>query len=157
MVRPGSLIAPVRRSVHVPVTPDIAFARFTAEIGQWWPAATHSVGQGQVAAVVLEPGEGGRLYERLEDGTEHNWGWIRAWEPPHRVVMSWHPGSEGVVETELEVRFVADAGGTKVSLEHRGWEVLADQAQTVRDGYESGWASVLAAYTASLGTAPDTP
>jgi hypothetical protein len=43
---------------------------------------------------------------------------------------------------------VATNGGTRVELEHRGWEILGDKAQQVRAGYETGWVPVLDRYVA---------
>jgi len=39
-----------------------------------------------------------------------------------RFVLAWKPHSRPVPPTEVEVRFVPDGEGTRVELEHRGWE-----------------------------------
>lgn len=44
---------PIRKTVTVPVTPQCAFELFTARIGEWWPLATHSVGEDQAMGVVF--------------------------------------------------------------------------------------------------------
>lgn len=36
--------------------------------------------------------QGGRVTERLRDGSEAVWGALLVWEPPDRLVMTWHPG-----------------------------------------------------------------
>jgi hypothetical protein len=41
------------------------------------------------------------------------------------------------------VRFLPEAGGTRVELTHTGWEALGDLAADYRTGYESGWVGVL--------------
>ena len=42
--------------------------------------------------------------------------------------------------TELEVRFSRGGDGTRVDLEHRGWEIFGGaRAQETRDNYDNGW------------------
>jgi uncharacterized protein YndB with AHSA1/START domain len=74
-------------------------------------------------------------------------GAILAWDPPARFVMSWYPAHDPAEATELEVQFAAEGDGTRVDLDHRGWEILAGRAQEVRNGYNSGWGEVLGHYT----------
>ena len=60
----------VRKSVTVGWAPEEAFRRFTAEINDWWPTETHSVGQDASVQLMFETNEGGRIYERTADGVE---------------------------------------------------------------------------------------
>jgi uncharacterized protein YndB with AHSA1/START domain len=146
MTMSDSAIEPVRRSVGVRCSPVEAFRLFTDGIDTWWPLATHSVGQAKAVGCVFEGRDGGRIYETLEDGTLHLWGTVTAWEPPSRLVFSWHPGRDASTAQEVELRFLDDGGGTRVELEHRGWETLGARAGEVRDGYDSGWVPVLSRY-----------
>ena len=142
----------IRRSVKVNRSVEDAFALFTDGIATWWPLESHSVGSGRegvtAETAVLEGREGGRLYERMSDSAEASWGTVAAWEPPHRLVISWHVNPTRGAPTEVEVRFAADGDGTRVDLEHRGWERLGAEAEEARSGYasESGWEAVLARY-----------
>jgi uncharacterized protein YndB with AHSA1/START domain len=137
----------VRRSVTVARKPDDAFRLFTEGIATWWPLESHSIGKDGAApeTVVMEAREGGRLYERMADGDEAHWGTILAWEPPDRVVISWElrPGRPA---TEVEIRFAPDGEGTRVELQHRGWERLGEQGEEARAGYHTGWEYVLGRY-----------
>lgn len=135
--------APVRHSVIVEIPPDEAFQLFTAGIASWWPRRTHSVSQERATDVILEPRVGGSLFEVREDGATFPWGKVIAWSPPARLVLSWHPGREPEVAQEVEVRFTAADGGTRVDLEHRNWSRLGEKAAEVRDLYAGGWAGVL--------------
>jgi uncharacterized protein YndB with AHSA1/START domain len=138
-------LAPVVRRTVVHCGIEHAWHVFTDEIGAWWPVGLgHAVGSAdQVASVSIEPQLGGRVREHWHDGTEHVWAEVMAWEPPERLVLGWHPGSEGPA-TEVEVRFVEERGGfTRVVLEHRGWEVLGESASATRHAYEEGWLPVL--------------
>lgn len=134
----------IRKSVTVPLPVEKAFRLFTDGVNSWWPVATHSIGHEDVENVTFDP-DGKRVYERLADGTEHDWADIDAWEPPNRFLLAWRVNPEKI-GTEVEVRFSADGDETRVDLEHRGWERLGDQAAEARKGYSDGWKSVLAEY-----------
>lgn len=143
---------PVLKTVTVSRPVEEAFRVFTAELGTWWPLRQYSVDPDRAEDAVLEPGVGGRLYERGPDGRAE-WGEVLAWDPPARVVFSWHPGRGPEEATEVEVRFTASEGGTLVELEHRGWEILGERAAGVRSSYEQGWRGVLDLYAKHLQTA----
>lgn len=145
----GTTVEPVRRTVDVRCAPAEAFRLFTDEIDTWWPLTTHSVGQAKATGCVFESRLGGRIYETHDNGALHLWGTVTAWEPPHRVVFSWHPGRDASTAQEVELRFTDTGGGTRVELEHRGWEILGERAAKLRDSYDSGWAAVLALFTES--------
>ena len=97
---------------------------------------------------MFEPREGGHVYDRGVDGSECRWARVLAYDPPHRVVISWDISPQWQLETDLErtseveVRFVAESTErTRVELEHQnlarhdaGWE-------GVREGVagEEGW------------------
>ncbi|MGB2953700.1 MAG: SRPBCC family protein [Gaiellaceae bacterium] len=138
-----STIEPVRRVVTVKRTPEEAFRLFTEEIGTWWPVQAHSAGEPKPEAVMLEPRDGGLIYERLAGGEIAAWGHVLAWEPPHRLVLEWQPNPNAAAATEVEVRFTAEANGTRVELEHRGWERLGERAALARMEYDLGWDGVL--------------
>src|SRR4051794_40483160 len=119
---------PVRARTTVHCAPEVAFAAFTERFAEWWPVAGHSVGEDRVATVVFEGRAGGRLFERWHDGHEADWGEVVAWEPPVRIVFTWRPNPTDAA-TEVEVRFSALEGAlTRIELEHRGWEALAEGA-----------------------------
>jgi uncharacterized protein YndB with AHSA1/START domain len=145
-------IPAVRRSVVVKRSVEDAFRIFTDGIASWWPLDTHSIArdrEGVVAeTVVLEGREGGRLFERMSDGTDGYWGTITAWDPPRRLVVSWHVNPDAPAPTEIEVRFAPEDDGTRVDLEHRGWERLGAEGPSTRDNYQRGWEGPLASFAA---------
>lgn len=151
MTQDRMTLEPVRVAVTVPLAPEEAFRLFTEGIAGWWPTASHSVFEGDAASVTFESGVGGRIYEAHRDGREWEWGRVLAWDPPHRVVFSWQPSPSRSIETEVEVRFQELDEGTRVELEHRGWERLGDEASEVRGDYDEGWGVVLGAYQAAGG------
>lgn len=134
----------VRTSVTVPLTPADAFRLFTAQTVSWWPLATHSVYEAAATGVVIEPWVGGRVYETTDDGRAADWGIVSAWEPGERFAMSWHPGSDQALATQVDVRFSRTPdGGTTVDLVHTGWEVRGADAPEIAAGYDTGWRLVL--------------
>lgn len=137
-------LEPVRKSVRVPGSVHDVFRLFTQGIGRWWPLAEHSLSQERARGCAIEPRPGGGVYEIRDDGERYAWGHVLIWEPPRRFVMTWHPGQDADTAQEVEVRFLPEDDGTRVELEHRGWQKLGAQAKEAHDGYESGWPGVLA-------------
>ena len=86
---PAGMIEPLRMSFEVGCSAEHAFATWTSDISSWWPE-DHTVTAEAGLEVVLEPGVGGRIYERTRAGAEHDWGQVTAWEPPARLGYLWH-------------------------------------------------------------------
>jgi uncharacterized protein YndB with AHSA1/START domain len=140
---------PVIKVRRVPLPPDEAFRLFTVGMSTWWPLDSHSIGanEGQVPQSVRFEGHvGGRVVELGADGTECSWAEVMVWQPPSRLVLSWHPTRQPVASTVLEVTFTADEGGCEMRLEHRGWDEFGDGAGDLREGYDTGWDIVLAPF-----------
>jgi uncharacterized protein YndB with AHSA1/START domain len=137
---------PLVRTIAVRAQPEAAFRRFTAEIGTWWPLATHSVGQRNAQRVEMQPGLGGRIIETIDGSEPCVWGTIVAWDPPRRVAFTWHPGREPAAAQDVEVRFEPAGDGTRVTLTHTGWERLGEDARAARRAYPLGWTYVLGLY-----------
>ena len=129
-----------------------AFEVFTAGLASWWPAS-HSIVEGGYGTVTIEPREGGRWYERGKTGAECVWGRVLAWEPPGRLMLSWHLDEEWRVDpeparaSEIEVTFTPEGDGTRVDFEHRGFERRAGGAEIAESvAQEGGWGGLLARY-----------
>ena len=139
-------LLPIRKTQTVPLTPERAFELFTARIGEWWPLATHSVGEDQAAGVAFGEGIGGHIVETLTDGTTSVWGTVTRWDPPHHVAYTWHAGTPVAEATIVEVTFTRDVHGhTVIELVHSGWDSRPDGA-AARAGYETGWNPVMKHY-----------
>ena len=140
---------PLRYRFRVGCPVERAFELWTASAGVWWPMATHSVSGRRDSVLVIEPGPGGRVYERTAGGREFSWGTVVAWEPPARLVCEWLVGD---TPTELEVRFAADGeSGTVVVIEHRGWDRFGEAGGDRRDRNDRGWFGVLPLFAAACG------
>lgn len=133
----------VRKTVTVDCAVEEAFRIFTDDMRSWWPTESHSIHGNAVRDVVFEGREGGAVYEVSEKGERGHWATVVAWDPPTRLVLAWEvsPRSTG---TEVEIRFTAEDGRTRVDLEHRGWERIADASE--RESYDTGWEYVLAEF-----------
>ena len=139
-----TVVPAIVKTVTVPLDPAAAFELFTARMGDWWPLHSHSVGGAGSQGVVLRPTA---AVETLPDGSTATWGEVQAWQPPVRLSMPWHPGATpGPDQTEVTVTFEPVPEGTRVRLEHSGWERLAPGH---RGDYDSGWDTVLAGFVAS--------
>ena len=136
----------IRKSVTVATPVETAFRVFTEEIGTWWPLATKSVGREDTEDLVIEPREGGRVYERVRGGEEHDWGTLLAWDPPNGLVFTWHPGRGEETRQEVAVSFTPVDTGTRVDVEQCGWERLVATAAEAPEHYDSGWDEILESY-----------
>ncbi len=140
-------IEPVRKTRDVPLPPEQAFNLFTSRMSEWWPLLTHSIAADEAASVRFEERIGGRLIEITNDGQEHAWADVIAWDPPHRFVLAWHPRLEPAAASIVEVRFEPTEQGSLLHLEHRGWEEFGTEEGTaMRDAYGPGWDAVLTPY-----------
>lgn len=141
-------------SVLVPLQPDAAFELFIDRFADWWPRDSHHISDAGAVDVVLEPREGGRWFERAEDGSECEWGQVKEIERPDRILFAWQLTPEWKFDpdltkaTEVEVTFDAEADGTRVTLEHRGFEVHGEAGAGMRESVssEGGWPELLRLY-----------
>jgi uncharacterized protein YndB with AHSA1/START domain len=114
-------------SIEVAADPLLAFTVFTTDIDAWWlRGPKHRFQPPWNGTLSFEPGRGGRLIEAYADGTSFIIGRISQWVPGERLVLSWRlPNFADAETTEVDVRFDAVDGGTRVSIEHRGWDTLS--------------------------------
>ena len=145
----------VTTSVLVPLEPEAAFELFTDRFSEWWPKDSHHIADADAADVFLEPREGGRWYERAADGAECDWGLVLEIDRPNRIVLAWQLTPEWKFDpdtekaTQVEVSFIAEEPGTtRVTLEHRGFEVHGEAGAAMREsvGGEGGWAQLMELY-----------
>lgn len=141
----------------VAVDPATAFAVFTEEIETWWkPRVKHLFRQDRAGKLRFQPGPSGRLIEVHDDAPSQPFevGRVLVWEPGQRLTFEWRQGNFGPNDvTEVDVRFEAVKNGTRVTLEHRGWDKLpADHP--ARHGYTGdAFASMVGLRWADLLTA----
>ncbi len=144
------VIEAVRKIVTVDCAVEEAFRVFTTDAQSWWPTDSHSI-YGEVKEIVFEEREGGEVFEISNAGEKGHWATVLSWEPPNRLVLAWNILDRDAIATELEVRFLSEGSGTRVELEHRGWEWLAEGASDKREDYDTGWDHVLGVYCDRVG------
>ena len=144
------VIEVVRKSVTVDCAVEEAFRIYTAEASSWWPTTEHSIHGDRVKEIVFEEHTGGEVYEVADTGERAHWATVLEWEPPSRLVLAWEV-TPSVVGTEVEVRFLPEGDGTRVEVEHRGWERVAERAAEKRHEYDTGWDHVLDVYCGRAG------
>jgi uncharacterized protein YndB with AHSA1/START domain len=142
-------------SVDVPV--EHAFRVFAERFDDIKPRE-HNLLPVPIDKTVLEPRVGGAVYDVGVDGSRCTWARVLAYEPPHRLVISWDINPQWQIETdhsrtsEVEIRFIAEgANRTNVTLEHRhldrhgeGWEGFT------RLDTDGGWPLYLERYRAAV-------
>jgi len=134
-------LADIKKSVTVDASVETAFETFTNGMASWWPTGSHRLFDD--STVVFEERVGGRVYERNAAGEEGDWADVLAWEPPHRFVLRWRVNPNRG-PTEVEVTFTPEGTGTRVDLEHRGWDDPEGRAN-----YSTGWDPVLERFVAA--------
>lgn len=143
------MIPPLRVSFEVDCPPAHAFDVWTNRIGLWWPADHTATGENGLE-IVLEPGVGGRIFQRDKEGTEIDWGEITGWDPPRRLTYQWHLRRDRADATDVEITFVPlDDGRTRVDIEHTGWQRLGADADDWRARNHGGWTTLFPHFLAA--------
>jgi uncharacterized protein YndB with AHSA1/START domain len=146
--------ATVRTSIEVEAPIERAFRVFTDEFGTFKPPE-HNLLQVEIAETVFEPRVGGYLYDRGVDGSECRWARVLAYEPPHRILLSWEISPHWQLESdpenasEWEVRFIAETPDhTRVEIEHRNLDRHGAGWEGLREGVtgDDGWPRYLRRY-----------
>ncbi len=144
----------VVKAVTVDLPIHRAFSLFT-DMGRWWPIQTHHLAESPGVIAVLEPGVGGRWFERMADGSECEWGRVKVWDPPHHILLTWQvsAGWRYVADpnkvSEVEVQFIEEnPGRTRVEFAHQHLERYGNQTERMRTVLErpTGAGDVLRAY-----------
>ena len=155
-------IEPLRASITVGRSPADAFRLFTRDMGTWWPLDVHSLavdeydGRVRVESLAFEEHEGGRIVERMSDGTEGMWGTVLVWrsartcgagmEAQHERAAA--DGARGPVHAR-RIRHVRGAGAPGLGATGRA------AREAGLDG--EGWVGVLSMFAAAAeGTTAET-
>ncbi|AFK56566.1 SRPBCC domain-containing protein [Tistrella mobilis] len=113
-------------------TPRV-FRAFTDEIGLWWQAdGLFAFTPGPPGRLSFDPkGPEGRLIEEKPDGARFEIGRILTWEAPPapgtagRLALTWRQASFAAdQETRVFVAFDPVEDGTRVTVEHLGWDAI---------------------------------
>lgn len=145
----GGRPAVAMAEVVVDATPADAFSIFTDEVGLWWRIGTPYWNDPERGVSVrLEPYLGGRFLELhdIEAAEGFEVGRVTAWEPGRRLALTWtQVGWPEGATTDVEIRFEAFEDGTRVRLQHTGFERIPDATSFI-GGYDAGWKELLGWY-----------
>ncbi len=147
-------------SMRMSASPARVFQAFTEEVGVWWrPNTLFQFTPRDPGRVAFQGGQGGRFMEILADGKEFEIGRITAWEPGVRLAFGWRQASfSGGQHTHVEVRFEPVENGTRVTIEHVGWDSIP-ASHVARHGFPGSiflrrlgewWTDLLAACASSI-------
>ena len=136
----------IHKSIFLPCDPARAFHIFTEEISRWWPAERRHTGDPDSKIIMLASGP---FFERARDGQRVELGRIREWNPPHHLLFDFYPGTDAEHPTEVVVTFMAEADGTRLTIDHGPTTTSADLFDLRAPRYEASWESVLAALLAN--------
>ena len=143
------MIEPLRLSYEIRCSPEHAFEVWTTRVSAWWPKG-HSASGNPETLVVLEPREGGRIFERTPDGTEIDWGQITLWSPPRRLGYVWHIARDRSDATDVELTFVdLGDGTTRLDIVHAGWQRLGAEGPVWREANTDGWSALIPSFVAA--------
>jgi hypothetical protein len=117
-----------RVSIDLAVDPLRAFTIFVEDVDQWWArGAKNRFRAPWVGIMRFEPGPNGRLVEIYDDETNdlYEIGRITIWEPGKRLAFNWRiPNFAPDEITHVDIRFEEINNGTRITLEHSGWDAL---------------------------------
>jgi len=143
----------VKVTTFVDVSPEDALDVFTRETDLWWRRGPRYRTSDKRGTMRFEPGAGGRLVESFDDGAERDIGRVLVWEPASRLVLEWR--AQNFVhdeKTEVDVRFEPLNGGTRVVIEHRGWDAIRADHPARHGLTGSAFAAMIGHWWAELAT-----
>jgi uncharacterized protein YndB with AHSA1/START domain len=145
------------RTFVVRGTVERVFDEFVNARGGWWPY-DHS--RDVLLRVGYDPRVDGDWFDVLPDGARRKRGKVLAWDPPHRLIVSWpltfgKPAGEAVGYSRLEVTFTRHTEGeVRVGLHHWDMHNTTDRTAVLKMFSPYGWDHVVNGFTAYLASAP---
>jgi uncharacterized protein YndB with AHSA1/START domain len=123
-------------ALRIAAPPEVVFDAFTDDIALWWrPNTLFSFTPRSPGVMAFEDG---RLVERLPTGKVFEVGLVSVWERGQRLVFGWRQAAFAPgMDTEVEVRFEPVETGTRVTVEHRGWDTVP-APHVARHGFPNG-------------------
>lgn len=144
------MLDPLVKTVDVACNQKMAFETFINGMADWWPLDKFTVSAmagASAKTIRVDARPGGEITEIGGDDSEVLWGVIQDFNPHEMLSMSFHiprPGDVVLDRSHVKIRFVpiSDAQ-TRVELTQTNWQAFGDIADSVRSGYDGGWAMIL--------------
>jgi uncharacterized protein YndB with AHSA1/START domain len=133
----------ITKTIFLACDVERAFRLFTEEMTTWWPAQQRLTGDPE-SRFVLQPN--GPFYELARDGRRVEIGHVREWDPPHRLRFDFFPGTDAEHPTEVLVTFVAEADGTRLTINHGPTAASVELFDARASRYDASWSGLLPAF-----------
>jgi uncharacterized protein YndB with AHSA1/START domain len=130
----------IHKSILLRCPPADAFHLFTERISEWWPPS-HRPTKDPHSQIFLE--RSGRFWERARDEREADLGRVLVWDEPLRLVLDFYLGTNQAQPTEVEITFVPEDEGTRVTVQHRAKPESQDLWNARATVFEKSWDAVL--------------
>lgn len=127
-----------------------AFKVFTQHVDLWWPPGHRKFAN---STLHHDQSQGGRLIERGPNGEEFTFADILRIDPPHQMILAWHPGKiTAPTQTTVTFRPAGD-GQTTVRVLHEEANAALGAAWPARAAmFDKGWTAILAALKERIDT-----
>jgi hypothetical protein len=131
---------PIRQSITVAASPEVAFEVFTLGMGSWWDPA-YTPDADSFDGITLGP-EVGATVSMVHGDSSYPFGNVTLWEPGVRYVQTYWLAMDPAHPSTIEASFTAEGDGCRVDFEHGGW---TDDNAAVRAKY-GDWGHLLERY-----------
>jgi hypothetical protein len=119
-----------------------------APLARVWEGLLAQLAEGNaILPLRLERWPGGRWFRDLGDGAGHLWGFVQVIKPPTLLELQGPLFMSYPVAGHVQVRLAEAPGGTRVTLRHRAFGLIADEH---RKGAAQGWQRILASVKSAL-------
>jgi hypothetical protein len=102
-----------------------------------------------VVPLRLERWPGGRWFRDLGNGAGHLWGFVQVYKPPTLLELHGPLFMSYPVAGHVQFRLVPTAGGTRLTLRHRAFGLIAEEH---RQNVNTGWQKILNGVKGECGT-----
>ena len=122
----------IRQDIFIGASPEHSFAALLEELG---PGSR--MPDGKPFPMKIEPWPGGRWFRDLGNNTGHLWGHVQVIKPPTLLEIRGPLFMSYPSVNFLQYRLAAEAGGTKLKLNHRAMGLIpADHKEGVVEGWD---------------------
>lgn len=111
-----------------------------APIGEVFEGLLRHLTDRNTVPLRMERWPGGRWFRDLGEGVGHWWGTVQVIKPPTLLELHGPLFMSYPVAGHIQFRLTDVAGGTRISLRHRAFGLIADEH---RQGVGAGWQKIL--------------
>lgn len=144
---------PIVHTYTLPWSAERSFAAYVERIGEWWHP-DYTLDPRTFRGVVVEARAGGTIRAIFTD-REDDWGRVRTWDPPRRLVHSFALAQSADAPSEVSITFAptGTGSGCVMTFVHGGW----NPANAAYRHKFTEWPIILDRFVALLATTDDEP